>query len=121
MSWHFTEPEASIPPEAMMHFSLFQISSLFSKKIQTLSKIFKILPFPEIFFDLHPLKFLMASFSHRPQISNVPPIFPVSVHFPLFRENYYFPTTCTLKNFPLFSKSSPAFYKLYVYFVSPLL
>ena len=58
-------------------------------------------------------------FSHRPQILNFPPIFAVSVHFPLFRENYYFPPTLT--NSPLFYTNSPAFYILYVYFVSPLL
>ena len=36
-------------------------------------------------------------FSHRPLISNFPSVFPVSVHFPLFRENYYSPT---FKNLP---------------------
>jgi len=40
----------------------------------------------------------MAFFSHQTQIYIFPSIFPVSVHFPLFRENYYFPTT--LKNVP---------------------
>ena len=52
-------------------------------------------------------------FSHRPQMSNFLTIFPAS-HFPLFRKNYYFLPTLT--NFPLFSKNSPAFYMLYVYF-----
>jgi len=32
-------------PEAIMHFPLFQILPLFSKKIRTPWKIFKILPF----------------------------------------------------------------------------
>src|SRR6218665_2191228 len=41
-------------------------------------------------------------FSHRPQISNFPPSLPLSVHFPLFRENYYFPLL--LKIPPLFKK-----------------
>src|SRR6218665_73145 len=58
----------------------------------------------------------MAFFSHRPQISNFPR---VSVHFPLFRENYHFP--------PYFYKVPPVlekctcFYIFYVYFVSPTL
>ena len=42
-----------------------------------------------------------------------------STFSPLFLKNYYFPPTLT--NFPLFSKNSPAFCILYVYFVSPLL
>src|SRR6218665_1528798 len=58
-------------------------------------------------------------FSHRPQISNFPPSLPLSVHFPLFRENYYFPLL--LKIPPLFSRNSHAFYVLFVYFVSPQL
>ena len=79
-------------------FPLFQISPLFSKNYQSLCKIFKILSFPEKFLDFHPTKFLMTFFSHWPQISNSPPIFPVSVHFPLSRENYYFPY---FEKFPL--------------------
>ena len=58
---------------------------------------------------------MTSFFSHRPQISNFPPI---SVHFPLYRENYYFP--------PYFGQFPPCFrqihlffYILYVYFVSP--
>src|SRR6218665_4194661 len=99
----------SIPPEAMVHFpSLFQIPHLFSINFHTLWKIFKILPFPEKFLDFHPPKFLMTFFSQRPQISNFPPIFPVSVHFPLFRKNYYFPPT--LKNLP------PCFRKIHLLF-----
>ena len=37
-------------------------------------------------------------FSHRPQISNFPPIFPVSVHFPPVSRKLLFPPTLT--NFP---------------------
>src|SRR6218665_1640987 len=50
---------------------------------------------------------------------NFPPYFcTLSVHFPLFRENYYFPPT--LKNsLPLFSRNSPAFYVLFMYFFPP--
>src|SRR6218665_962898 len=89
---------AFIHPETFMHFPLFQISPLFSKNFQTLRKILTILPFHEKFLNFHPPKFLMTFFSHRPHILNFPPIFPVSIHFPLFRENYYFLPTLT--NFP---------------------
>src|SRR6218665_844302 len=89
---------ASIPPEAMMHFPPVSDVPLFSKNFQTLWKIFKILPFHEKFLHFHPQKFLMTCFSHRPEISNFPPTFPVSVHhFPpvsrklLFRIPPYFP------------------------------
>src|SRR6218665_2884491 len=40
----------------------------------------------------------MTFFSHRPQISNFPPISPVSVHFPTVSRKLLFPTT--LKNPP---------------------
>src|SRR6218665_2461036 len=52
-------------------------------------------------------------FSRQPQISNFPSVFPVSVHFPLFRENYYFPLLSKIS--PLFLKNSPAFYIFYVF------
>src|SRR6218665_71558 len=77
----------------MMHFPpLFQISPLFSKNFKILWRICNT-------FDLSPKNFRFSSaeisddlfFSHRPQILNFPPIFTVSVHFPLFRGNYYFP------------------------------
>ena len=108
-------------PEAMMHFPLFQISPLFSTNFQTLWKIPKMLPFPEKIFDFHPPKFIMTSFfSHRPHISNFAPyIFSVWVHFPHVSRKLLFPPTFKIP--PLFSKNSPAFYILYVYFVSPLL
>src|SRR6218665_2614620 len=52
----------------------------------------KILPFPGKFLHFHPLKFF---FSHRPQITNLSPIFPVSVHFPPFSRKLLFPPTLT--------------------------
>jgi len=58
-------------------------------------------------------------FCHTPQISNCPPIFPVSVHFLLFRENYYFPTT--LKNFPPVFEKFTCFLHTLCVFRSPLL
>ena len=98
-----------------MHFPLFQISPLFSENFQTLSKIFKIVPFPEKFLDFHLPKFLMnfLVIDHKFRIS---PYFPCFSTFPLYRENYYFPPT--FKNVPPVLKNSPAFYMLYVYFVS---
>src|SRR6218665_997596 len=103
----------------MMHFpTRFRFPSLFSKKFQTLWTIFTILPFPEKFLDFHPPKFLMTFLviDHK---FRIPPIFSVSVYFPPVSRKFLFPPT--LKNFPLFYKNSPAFYILYVYFVSPLL
>src|SRR6218665_702570 len=79
----------------MMHLPpCFRFTPLFSKNVWTLRKILTtILPFPERFLHFHSPKFLMTFFffSHRPQILNFPPIFAVSVHFPLFRQNYSFP------------------------------
>ena len=77
---------ASIPSEAMMHFPPPCFSfPLFSKKFQTLWKIFKILPFPEKSLDFHTSKFLMTFLLVIDRKFRVPPyfpFFPVSVHFP---------------------------------------
>jgi len=106
----------------MIHFRHVSDFPLFSKKIQTLWKIVNILPFPEKFLDFHPSKFLMTLFifSHWPQISNFLPIFlvSVSVHFPPVSRKLLFPSLLW-KMSPLFYKNSPAFYILYVNFVSP--
>ena len=74
-----------------MHFPPVSDFPLFLTNFQTLWKILKMLPFPEKFFDFHPPKFLMTFFSHRPQILNFPPVFPVS-------RKLLFPPTFT--NFP---------------------
>ena len=84
------------PSETMMHFLLFQISSLFSKKFQTLRKIFTILPFAEKFLDFHPPKFQMTFF--QSSTTNFPPCFAKIIVSPP-----------TLTNFPLFYTNSPAF------------
>src|SRR6218665_861071 len=86
---------AAIPSEAMMHFPLFRICLPYFGKIFS---IFPIFLFPKTFFEF---------FSHRLQILNFSPIFFVSLHFLLFRENYYFPPTFT--NLPLFSKNLRVF------------
>src|SRR6218665_1370456 len=44
----------------MMHFPPVSDFPLFSKKFQTLRKIFTMLPFPDKFLDFHPPKFLMT-------------------------------------------------------------
>src|SRR6218665_17639 len=53
------------PSDTMMHSPLFQIFPYFlgPTNVQILSKIFKILPFPDKFLDFHPPKFLMTFFS----------------------------------------------------------
>src|SRR6218665_2019866 len=89
----------------MMHFPpLFQISP-FSKFFFTFWEISEILPFPEKISYFHPPKFLTTFFSHRPQISNFPPLF---CHFttfsPLIREHLLFP--------PTFQNFSPCFLKI---------
>ena len=84
-----------------MHFPLFHISLPISENnFQTPWKILQILPFPKQILDFHPPKFLMTFFS-RPNQLQIPPILPVSVHFPPFRENYYFPLLLEMS--PLFS------------------
>jgi len=82
-------------PWANDAFPLFKISSPISK---TFSDSVENFSFSTTFFDFQPSKFLMTFFIHWLQILNFPPIFAVSVHFSLFRENYYFPPT--FANFP---------------------
>src|SRR6218665_2205316 len=84
----------------MMHFPpLFQISPLFLKKNSDFLENFYNLTFSQQISWLSSAKISYdLFFSHRPQISNFPPIFASSVHFHLFRKNYSFPPTFT--NFP---------------------
>src|SRR6218665_336523 len=61
----------------MMHFPpLFQISPLFSKNFQTLTKIFTVLPFPEKFLDFYPPKFLCDLFLSSTTNFEFPPYLP---------------------------------------------
>jgi len=98
------------PPEAMMHFpTLFQIPPIFEKFSDSVEN-FRNFTFSRIFFrfsDFHPPKF-----SHRPRISNLPPIFPVSVHFPSVSRKLFFPPTFT--NFPPCFRKIPL---LFTYFM----
>ena len=80
-----------------MHFPpCFRFPPLFSKKFWTFWKISQI--------SLFPKKFLTFFFSHRPQISDFPPILPVLQHFP--------PDSRKFIISPLFPKFSPLFKKI---------
>ena len=67
----------------------------------------------------HPWKILMTYFFSRwLWISNFPPIFIKTLHFPLFWE-IYFPQIFLIS--PLISENFRVFYILYVFFLSPSL
>src|SRR6218665_2500259 len=93
----------------MMHSHVSDFPPVF---VQTLRKIFIILPFPPTFFLVIDHKFRI-----------VPPIFEFLLYFLCFSifppasRKLLFPPT--FSNVPLFSKNSRVFYMLYVYFVSP--
>src|SRR6218665_1336921 len=76
-------------------------SPYFRKIFKLRGKLSQFYLFTEKFLDFHPPKFLMT-FYFLSLTTNFEfhPIFPVSVHSPLFRENYYF-SPPTLTNFPL--------------------
>ena len=107
-------PRASFPPEATTHVPLFQTPPI-SEKNSDFVKIFQNLTFSrkisrfssaEISDDLF--------FSHRPQISNFPPIFALSVHFPPVSRELLFP--------PYFGNFPPCFtqiHLLFTYFTFP--
>jgi len=104
------------PPWGHDVFPLFQIPPIFetfSESVQNFPNFTssrKIVPFSSA--KISDDFFLKKS----PTNFEFPPVFSVLVHFPLFRENYYFPPT--FKNFsPMFSTNSPAFYMLSVYLV----
>src|SRR6218665_866857 len=86
----------------MMHFFLFQISPFFRKFFDIPWRIFPILAFSEIIFDFHPPKFLMTFYYKF----SIPPIFPVSLHFPPISQKLLF---------PYFKKCSLCFRKMYVF------
>src|SRR6218665_2966655 len=88
----------------MMHFpTCFRFSSLLSENFRTLRKISPILLFPEKFLaEISDDLFLSSTTNFE-----FPPIFAVSVHFPLFRENYYSPLTLT---------NSPCFRQIHLLF-----
>jgi len=91
----------------MMHFPMFHLSPCLKKNSDSVKK------FPNLTFSLKNFSifirqnFFRPFFSHWPHISNFPPIFAISIHFPLFRK---------ILNFPLLFQISPGFRKLYVFF-----
>src|SRR6218665_235925 len=113
--------EASIPPEAMMHFPPSDSPLFFEQFSYSVEHLLNV-TFSRKIFDFHPPKFLMtffSFFSHRPQISN----------FSLFSLFRYILPPCFakicispyLKNFPSVFEKFACFLILYVYFLSPLL
>src|SRR6218665_1398116 len=111
-----------MPPEAMMHFPLFQIiAPYFRKPFRTPWKIFSSLPFSKKI-DFRPLKFLTTFFLflviyHK--FSIFPPIFAFRCFntFPPVSRNMSFPPT--FPNFPSDFGKFTYFYMLYVFSVSP--
>jgi len=83
-----------------------QFRHYFTQEIQTLWKIFKILPFPEKFLDFNPPKFLMTFFSHQPVTVHFLPVsrkllFPYFDKFPLwFRKIHLLFTNFLCISFP---------------------
>src|SRR6218665_2972410 len=101
----------------MMHFPLFQISTLFRKKFSNSWKIFTILPFQKKFPDFHPPKFLMTFFLVIDSKFEISPLFSLFHYISPISEKLLFPPTFT--NFPLISLNLRVFYILSVFFVSP--
>src|SRR6218665_2389938 len=89
----------------MMHSPLFQMSPLFSTNFQIVEN-FQNSTFSRKISQFSSVKIsddLFLVIDHK-----FPPISPVSIHFTLFRENYYLPHT--LKNVP------PCFRKIHLLF-----
>src|SRR6218665_1267976 len=83
---------ASIPPETMMHFPPVSDFPPISEKFSDFLKFFYNFTFSRKISSLSSAKISDDLFGYRPQISNFPPIFAVSIHFPpLFRQNNSFP------------------------------
>src|SRR6218665_2993963 len=95
---------ASIPPLAMMH-------SPISEEIFRLGEKFSRFAFSRQIFRFSSANIsddLFLNIDHH-NFFIFPPIFPISVHFPLFCENYYFPLLLQII-FPCVSKNSRVFY-----------
>src|SRR6218665_1066803 len=104
----------------MMHSPSISDFPLFSINFLTFWKNFKNITFSRQNFPFSSAKISDDFFfSHRPQISDFPPIFPVLVHFPPDSQKFII-SPLLFKISPLFSKNSTTFDILYVYF-SPTL
>ena len=97
---------------------LFQISPLFARNCSDSVENFPRFTFSDFFWDFHPQIFLTTFFSHWPKILN-PPIFAISIHFPLFREIFLLPPT--FPNFPWFRKMYALFAYLMCFSFPPTL
>ena len=82
----------------------------FRKKLRTLLKIFTILPFPKIFFSIFIRQNFLRPF-FKSFTTNFPLCFPVSIHFPLYREIFLF---------PLLSQISPLIFVKFTCFLHTL-
>ena len=101
------QPRGVLPPEAMMHFPpCFRFSPTYFLKNFRL----------EIF-----LNFWWPFFSHRPQISNFPPIFPVSVHFPPYFAKIIISPLLLQISFPVVEKFTCFLHTLCVFGFPPTL
>jgi len=105
------EAGASFPSETMMHFPpLFQIPPYFRKMFRLSGKLSQFYLFPKNFliFIRRNFWWLFLVINHK---FRIPPIFPVSVHFPLFRKKYYFPLLLQI-----FPTSFKQIHRLFTYF-----
>ena len=79
------------PPEAIIHFPpCFRFPPIFDKFSDS-EENFQNFTFSRKFFRFSSAKISDDLFQLSTTNFEFPPIFPVSVHFTLFRENYYFP------------------------------
>src|SRR6218665_16440 len=98
--------EASIPPEAMMHFPPFQISPCFPKNFLT---AWKISPFTRKFFRFSGAKIsddLFLVINHKFRISS--PNVAISIHFSPYFDKHFLSL--------LLLQISPCFWQIYVFF-----
>ena len=109
------------PSEKMMHLLLFKIPPYFGKNFSLSGKFSNFYLFPKICSFLGVPKFLTTLFllviDCKFWIS--PKLFLFQYISPLFRENYYFPSTFKNSAFPFFFINLYVFYMHYVYFASP--
>jgi len=107
------QPGASFPLRQWCISLCFRFP-LFPKNFLTPWKISQILPFPEIFWDFQPPKFLMTFFviKHKFRI----PLFSVFKYISPYFDFFTFPPT--FQNFPPVFRKFTCFYTLYVFFIS---
>jgi len=119
-SFSWVSPGASIPSWGHDAFSspVSDFPPIFDKFSDPLKICKNFYLFPKIFLIFIRQNFWWPFFSHRPQIYNFPLFSLFQYISPPVSQKLLFPPYFE-KFAPLFSKNSPAFYILYVYFVSP--